>query len=248
MKKIKHIEKYILTAIIAAVAILFLIVFYQKIQTDQEEQALENAYQAQIVEYEAMKSNFLDDHDNLSDDTGTFLGVAWITIPDTLIDFPVAQGEDNEFYLKHDIDDSYSSYGVPFLDYRNQLDFSDFNSILYGHNITKGRMFSGLTNFKDRDFFNAHEEFSLILKDGMHKVEVLACLVVNHTDFVYTTVFLTDAEKLEFLNKIQEEALYCRNFTLENMLDKRLLTLSTCSYEFEEARTVLIGVISEEVE
>ena len=71
--------------------------------------------------------------------------VAWIEIPGTPLSLPVVQGKDNDYYLNHDIEGSYNALGVPFMDYRNKKDFSDGNTIIYGHRVKNGKVFHPLT-------------------------------------------------------------------------------------------------------
>lgn len=166
---------------------------------------------------------------------------AWLTIPDTTIDFPVVQGDDNAYYLSHDLNRESSRLGVPFLDYRCESDFSGFQSIIYGHHITKERMFTPLVHFTETEYFDSHEFGWLVTEREIYKIHFIACLVVEHDAFVYQTVFLTDAEKEAFLAELKKQAVRQREFSAEEMAQERLLTLSTCSYEFENARTVLVG-------
>jgi sortase B len=186
--------------------------------------------------YDDKNAGLLDDLKNINSDI-----CAWITIPDTNIDFPIVQCEDNEYYLSHDIEKNYSYMGVPFLDYRNNSDFSDFNSIIYGHNIKNRRMFSDINKFKTQEFFDTHTVGYLTLNDRKHTINFIACDVVESTSFAYTTVFLSDDEKDNFIENIRKNAVCMRNF--DDLKNKNLCTLSTCSYEFDNARTVLIGYI-----
>lgn len=169
--------------------------------------------------------------------------VAWITIPDSEIDFPVVQCEDNEYYLSHDFENSESYMGTPFLDCRNSADFSDYNSIIYGHNISNNFMFAPLTNFKDNDYFDSHSFGYLTLTDTKCKINFIACAVIENDDFAYNTVFLSQKEKEVFLKTMKEKSVQLRDFNVEDVMEARLCTFSTCSYEFSNARTVLIGYI-----
>lgn len=171
--------------------------------------------------------------------------VAWLTIPDTPIDLPVMQGEDNDFYLRHNFEDEESSLGAPFLDYRCQGDFSGFNSIVYGHHITKNRMFTPLESFKEEEYFASHTWGRLTTRTAVYRISFLACLVVESDSFIYESIFLTEGEKEEYLEQIRAQADCLRDFSPEELKEERLLVLSTCSYEFENARTVLIGYLEE---
>lgn len=170
---------------------------------------------------------------------------AWINIPDTEIDFPIVQCENNSYYLNHDFENRENYMGVPFLDYRNQNDFSDFNSIVYGHNIKGKHMFSQLTDFKDERFFREHLSGILTTSGHVYNIEFIACAVVENDSFAYETVFLTQKEKLFFLNSLKEYAVQMTDFSDEEISEKSLITLSTCSYEYENARTILTGYLYE---
>jgi sortase B len=168
---------------------------------------------------------------------------AWITIPDTSIDYPVVQGEDNEYYLNHDLEGEDSVLGVPFLDIRCNRDFSGFNSIIYGHHIKKERIFTPLTHFGETQYFDSHECGWLITDSENYQIHFIACLILENGDFIYQTDFPTEEEKEMFLQNIKEKAVQIRDFEVEDLIDRQFVTLSTCSYEFENARTVLIGYL-----
>ena len=172
---------------------------------------------------------------------------AWIWIPDTTIDYPVAQAGDNDFYLHHGADGRYNyDLGCPFLDYRCERDFSGFNSIVYGHNIRGRRMFADLRLFADQDFFDAHPEGWLTLEDGMHRVNFIAYLTVPHDSPVYETVLITPEDHRKYLETMWSLARYTSPVEISELEENKklkLLLLSTCTYEFHEARGVLVGVI-----
>lgn len=170
---------------------------------------------------------------------------AWLTVPGTGIDFPIVQGEDNVYYLTHNLEGERSTLGVPFLDVRCSRDFSDFNSVLYGHHISGGRMFSDLDKFREAAFFTEHGECTLITEKKIYTVRLIACLITPSDSFVYHTVFLSEQEKRIFLRDISEKALWKRDFEAEALLDKQMLTLSTCAYEYDGARTAVIGFLEE---
>lgn len=133
--------------------------------------------------------------------------------------------------------------GVPFLDYRCDSDFSGFQSIIYGHHIKGNRMFSGLVSFQDKEYFEAHDIMYLTTENEKYTIDIIACMVVKSDSFVYNTVFLTDDEKNNFIDTIRQEAVCLRDFEDFDIDNNRLITLSTCSYEFEDARTVIIGYL-----
>ena len=173
--------------------------------------------------------------------------VGWININDTHIDFPVAQAEDNDFYLHNGFDGKYNNeLGCPFLDYRCEGDFSGFNSIVYGHHMTRQRMFADIALFKDKEFLQSHPTCTLTLNDGEHIVRFFAYMNVPETAPAYHAVFVTDSEKNDYIDYIFSDAQYTTGYSSDELKEKddlHLLLLSTCTYEFADARGILIGVI-----
>ena len=185
--------------------------------------------------------NPLTSCEDVNDDT-----VGWIYIPDTNIDLPIVQGEDNDFYLHNGVNGQYNrELGCPFLDYRCEGDFSGFSSIVYGHHMTKRRMFSDISLFADADFMQKHPKGYLTLTDGVHPVTFFAYLTTYPTAPAYYAVFVSDAEKREFLEYLFTEAKHTQTLTAEDLDETaHLLLLSTCTYEFDDARGILVGVIN----
>ena len=89
--------------------------------------------------------------------------IAWLTIPDTDLDYPIAQAEDNEFYLWKGFNGQRNGTGTPFLDYRCKSDFSGYNSIIYGHNMEQMLMFATIRFYRDKSFMEEHPEGWLLL-------------------------------------------------------------------------------------
>lgn len=210
----------------------------------------DRAYEVQKELYDTLKPSegkteegdvsYLADCMEINPDT-----VAWLTIPDTEIDFPVVQGSDNAYYLNHNFERISSDLGVPFLDYRCSSHFLDFNSIIYGHHIKGGMMFSGLDYYKQENYFKAHSVGYLTTNDKLYTIHFVACLVSESDSIAYKAVFLTEREKSDYLEQISDKALVLNDFSIEFLGNKQMITLSTCSYEFEDARTVVIGYLEE---
>lgn len=173
--------------------------------------------------------------------------VAWITIPDTNIDLPIVQGEDNDFYLHNGVDRKYNyELGCPFLDYRCNSDFSGLNSIVYGHKMDRRRMFADITRFSDENFLESHSNGTLVLKDGQHKVSFFAYLSLPSTSPLYNTVFLTEDERSDYIDYVFRSAKYTKFYSAEELSkrdDLHLLLLSTCTFEYKDSRGVLAGII-----
>lgn len=161
----------------------------------------------------------------------------WINVKGTNIDYPVVQGEDNDFYLNHGFNKEYLSSGSIFLDYRNNFN-DDFNSVIYGHHMRNRTMFGELMKFKDEEFFRNNKDITITSKDGTYDYEIFAVGVFD-ADFGYNDVSFSDENEFSnFLNKIMSSSTYKRDIV--DSSDK-IITLSTCSYEYDNARTAVFA-------
>ncbi|MBC6696056.1 class B sortase [Terrisporobacter mayombei] len=161
----------------------------------------------------------------------------WINVKGTNIDYPVVQGEDNDFYLNHGFNKEYLSSGSIFLDYRNNFN-DDFNSVIYGHHMRNRTMFGELMKFKEEEFFKNNKDITITSKDGTYDYEIFAVGVFD-ADFSYNDVSFSDENEFSnFLNKIMSNSTYKRDIV--DSSDK-IITLSTCSYEYEDARTAVFA-------
>jgi len=171
--------------------------------------------------------------------------VGWITVPNTGIDYPFVQAADNSFYLRKDITGEYALTGTIFMDYRNDKAFSDFSTILYGHHMKNGTMFGSLKSFNNKDFFLANNEGTIFLADRTYAIEFFAYLIVRHNDDIIYGVPSDNAERLNYINHVKETARHYIDIGVAPA--DQIITLSTCAYEFKNARMVLIGKISDQL-
>ncbi len=167
--------------------------------------------------------------------------VAWIYIEGTSINYPVVQGEDNSYYLNRLLDGSYNGAGTIFLDYRNESDFSDRNSVLYGHHMNNGTMFQQITEYKDQSFYDEHPVCLIMTPDGNYKLEFFAGYVIDMNSQAWKMEFASDEEYAQW----QQDAVSKSTFTgvAEPTPQDRVVTLSTCTYEYNDARYVLVGIL-----
>jgi sortase B len=165
--------------------------------------------------------------------------VAWLTIPGTQIDYPVVQTTDNEFYLHHDAKKNANGNGALFLDYRARSDFSDFNKIIYGHHMQSGMMFQNLMKFKEKDFFDSHQTGTLYTQKGTRRLEFFAIAVVPYDSKVYDCTPFSIAEKEAYFKNVEKVAMHYRDIGIS--ANDEIIVLSTCSYEYQDAKTVVIA-------
>ena len=160
--------------------------------------------------------------------------VAWLTVDDTNIDYPVMQGIDNNEYLNKDPFGEYSLAGSIFLDARNAPDFTDPYSLIYGHHMEYGRMFGALDAFLDEDYFDSHRAGTLTVADTAYTIAFFACL---EEDASVEQIF-APTETDGTLDYVREHAVLFREPAGE-----RLIALSTCKFPQTTARIIVFGVL-----
>lgn len=184
------------------------------------------------TEIRETNKNSSEDLSSINDDY-----VFWINVEGTNIDYPVVQGKDNDFYLNRGFNKEYLKSGSIFLDYRNNFN-DDFNSVIYGHHMRNKTMFGELMKFKEEEFFKNNKEITITSKDGTYDYEIFAVGVFD-ADFSYNDVSFSDENEFSnFLNKIMSNSTYKRDIV--DSSDK-IITLSTCSYEYDDARTAVFA-------
>lgn len=168
--------------------------------------------------------------------------IGWINVYGTNIDYPIVQGETNQTYLNHSPLKEYSLSGSIFLDYRNDK-FNDFNTILYGHNMSPAAMFGSIKHFKEKRYFDEHKYGDIYFEDKHHGIEFFALIKADGYDFnLYDPGLIEDGNSPEvYLNKIKEQAVFTRDVDVSG--DDKIVLLSTCSNVGTNSRDVLIGRI-----
>ena len=165
--------------------------------------------------------------------------VAWLTSKATEIDYPVAQGDDNDYYLRHLFTGEHNKLGSIFMDYRNHGDFSDRNTVLYGHNMKDGSMFSSLTKYKDQSYYDSFPTMVLDTPSGDFTIELFAGIIIDGNQESVRFDFKDDQDFQSYINSLKKESTFESNTIVE--ANDRIVTLCTCSYEFNNARYALFG-------
>lgn len=164
--------------------------------------------------------------------------VGWLYCADTPINYPVVQADDNNYYLRKDLKRKYLISGTLFTDYRNGLHGTDRNYIIFGHNMKDATMFGTILKYKEQSYYDAHPVLYHLTPETDYKIEVYAGCVVSTDECIYQ-VNPDEEERAVFLKKAREKSGFQTDVTLEDT--DTIVTLSTCSYEFDGARFVLIG-------
>ena len=162
----------------------------------------------------------------------------WLYCQDTPIDLPIAACADNETYLHRIFDGTPNNTGTLFADCRNAADFSDAVTVIYGHNMKNGTMFGTLTKYKSQDYYDAHPVLWLLTPGGNFQILPVAGCVVP-ADSAFFAIGHTGKAACALVR----QAMMDSTFAAPEDIDQgdRFLVLSTCSYEFENARFLLIG-------
>ncbi len=165
--------------------------------------------------------------------------VAWITQPNSIIDYPVVQGSDNGFYLNHLFTGKPGAAGTVFMEMLNAPDFSDKHTILFGHHMNDGSMFASIDKYRNQRYYDEHPTGTLYTPQGDYTVEWFAGYVI--TPAPLPIHFESDEAFLEYVEGAKRKS----NFKseVEVLPTDRILTLCTCSYVSDDARYILIGVI-----
>ncbi len=162
----------------------------------------------------------------------------WIQIENTNINYPVVQGSDNDYYLKHNFRKESNISGTVFVESANDID-NDKNIILYGHNMRNGTMFNNITNYKEESFFNEDNKINIIMNNTLYEYEVFSVYVKNVSEVNLAIGFANEDEFINYAYNQAEESLYKKD--VDFSAEDNLITLVTCSYEFTDARTIVVA-------
>lgn len=165
--------------------------------------------------------------------------VAWLHIPNSTISYPVLQGEDNQGYLDTTYDGRYSVIGSIFMDYRISGDFTDRNTIIYGHNVSSGAMFGSLSSYRVASYAAQHPYFFVLTPEGYLRYEVCYAIVTTATSDVYNLDFTQEGSFQSHLDMLANIALYDMGVSVTHQ--DQLVTLSTCTGVTRDERFVIIG-------
>ncbi|MGL4546547.1 class B sortase [Eubacterium aggregans] len=167
--------------------------------------------------------------------------IAWLTVTDTGIDYPVAQYTDNNKYVFTSAMGSYAPSGCPFLDYQNKSDFSDLVNIIYGHHMAQGAMFGDLEKFKGQHYFEKHSQGILHVGGQTYGLFFFAFLQVDSYD---NAIYNPTTNNLEvYIETLQQKSMWYRNTNVSTT--DHFILLSTCTSDITNGRHILVGRITD---
>lgn len=196
-------------------------------ETIKQEQIEDSIYTSIITESDNIDNKLLQvEFTNLLTQNSDIVG--WINVPNTNIDYPFVKTNNNDYYLHHSIDKSWNDAGWIFLDYRNNINELDTNTIIYGHGRLDGTMFGSLKETMNNEWLNNKDNHVVKISSLSYNYlfEVFSIYKIKTTnDYLYNN-FQTSTEYNSFLEKITNRSLY--NFNVNVTTKDKIITLSTC--------------------
>ena len=174
---------------------------------------------------------------------------AWIEIPGTKVDYPVLQSETDNYYLNRNVDNSTGYPGCIYTNACNQKDFSDYITVLYGHNMKNKTMFGSLHSFEDEDFFNENDKIYVYTEDRRLTYEIKEA--VKYTNAYIQVEYALDKLEdrdlfLEDLSQYLDSSVAHEREDITIDDESKLIVLSTCVAGQSDHRYLIVGVLEEE--
>ena len=167
----------------------------------------------------------------------------WIYIPNSVIDYPILQHTDNEYYLRHTWDGEYNRVGSIFFDCQNEADLSDFNTIVYGHNMNNDAMFSTLEKYLTKNYIEDHPSIYIVNENGIYKYNIFAAHRTSVSTISFGMKIQTEPMRQEYISFALD---YSEIDTdIIPTTEDSFLTLATCSYT-SEYRIVIQAILDKD--
>lgn len=172
---------------------------------------------------------------------------AWIRVADTKIDYPVLQSQtdtEDGYYLTHDIDRESNIYGAIYTEKANKKDFSNPNTIIYGHNMIDDSMFGSLGEFLDSSYFEKHDTIFVFTKGEKYTYQIVAAYEYPADHILSSFDFTTEAGTDAYLEQIPTFVKNTNgNLRAQTELKAPILTLSTCTPDDNGMRCLVQAVL-----
>ncbi len=158
--------------------------------------------------------------------------IAFINVPNTNINYPIVQTQDNKYYLNHAFDKSRSDAGWVFMDYRNNKDFSDSNTIIYGHGRLNKTVFGSLKNTLTSTWQSNRDNFVINVSTPTisYVYQIFSIYTIQEETYYLTTNFSNNKEKEKWLKTMQERSSIKLDANVT--ASDKILTLSTCENNY----------------
>ncbi len=203
-------------------------------QSEERENEQEETVAVEPSPYDDVKAPIVVDFDTLCKINPDVVG--WLYCEGTVINYPVLKGENNDTYLYHQYDGTYSPGGSIFMDYRCEDDFSDDYTVIYGHNMLADSMFNCLDYFRKEAYLRDHSRFFYLTPSGKNYCLEVICVNLTAYKDNLRLFELRDNERNLVLIREQAEA----DTGIEASNDDKLVLLATCTYDYKNAKCTLL--------
>lgn len=185
----------------------------ESVTINKDEENIETKY---VIDFQELKTK--------NPDT-----VGWIKVNGTDIEYTVVKAKNNDYYLTHNFEKKYNKSGWIFADYKNKIDGTDKNIVIYGHNVRDNSMFASLKNILKEEWYNNPENYKItfITEQETAIYEVFSVYQIEREDYYIQTDFASNTEFAKFINKIKSRSI--KDFNIEVTNEDNILTLSTCA-------------------
>lgn len=246
--KMKKIIKFILLAICLCIFIFSAYNIYKYLVEENANKKLNNT----LIEKAIIKTT--NDSKNTTQDNKDLLPISvnfsilkkeneeiigWIYLNDSPINYPVVQTDDNNYYLSRLINREYNIAGSIFMDYRNSPKLENNNTILYGHNMNNNTMFGSLKKYKTQEFYDNHKVMYYFTPEKNYIIEIFTGYTISVESDIYDLSILDNDKLKELISNSDFKS------NVEVKADDKIITLSTCAYEYDGARYIIMGVLHE---
>ena len=169
--------------------------------------------------------------------------VGWLSLNDTVIDYPVVKGQDNDYYLTHLFTGEYNTLGSIFVDFRNNDLFTDKVNVIYGHSMLNGSMFFVLEKYKNQSFYDEHPAFLFQMEDHDYYFYPIAGVIKDAKEPFVEFDFASDQEFYDYIDGFIKRSTFrsAESFVPED----KVVMMIKCSKDFDDARYVLISKVVE---
>ncbi|MEE3498530.1 MAG: class B sortase [Ruminococcus bromii] len=243
---------FLIIILIGLVCVLF--VFGNNLKAQNDYNSVKSSVEATTAQIQTSGASYENSDTDLAENPIDFDALAntndeiyaWITIPNTNIDYPVLQSKTSDlFYIDHDVNKNYLFAGSIYSEFSNLRNFSDRDTVLYGHNMLDGSMFADLHKFEDEDFFNENKYIYIYQKNRKLTYEIVSAYNYDSRHIMNSFNFADDNVFQEYINDVMNPHSDVRNVNsdVELNLDSKLLTLSTCLNGNNDGRFLVQGVL-----
>lgn len=238
-------KKWVLNLILIIAAVVFCVSAYQLYTIfhnyHESEKEYDKITEQTVSELPEEEGGFTVDFAGLQQQNPDC--IAWIRFDNLDISYPVMKGTDNDYYLHHTFDGQELKAGSIFMDCQNTPDFSDMNTIIYGHNMKNDTMFGLLHEFEKKEAWEQNPCFYIYTPDGAWRYDIFSCFTVSDTS--YTIYYDPGEDYTAYVEKLKQKSAYDTGVNVSGT--DHIITLSTCTAAGDEYRYIVNGVLAEKI-